>query len=112
MEPSKEHTVRQRSGVLGWSAILLGVIGVVVYGFSLRVIPASARRAALEGADPFAVQTSFWVALLMIFAATLALALLSLRKAADRLVPGIGVGFGIVGLLLVLSSYVTFYFFR
>lgn len=48
----------------------------------------------------------------MIFAAALAFALLSLRKAADRLVPGIGVGFGIVGLLLVLSSYVTFYFFR
>lgn len=90
----------------------MGIAGIVVYGFSLRIAPESAREAALNGTDPFAAQTSFWIILLLIFAASLLLGLVSLKRGSDRLISGIAIGFGCAAVLVVLAQYVSFGFFR
>lgn len=113
MKSAQEVRTGQTSNtVFAWASIALGVAGVVIYAISLRVAPESAREAAFEGSNPYAVQTTYWISILVIFSVSVALGLISRKKSSANYLSGIGVGMGSLGALTVLASFIAFYAFR
>lgn len=113
MKSAQEVRTGQTSNtVFAWASIALGVAGVVIYAISLRVAPESAREAALEGSNPYAAQTAYWITTLVIFVVSVALGLISRKKSSGHYLSGVGVGMGTLGTLIVLASFIAFYAFR
>lgn len=112
MKIAQETRSNIGSKSLAWISIVLSLGGIVAYGASLRIIPDSARSAALEGSDPYATQITYWGILFILFFVAAATGMFAKKRASSDFLAGVGAGAGVLGVLLIVVNYLSFYSFR